>query len=550
MTGHGGWPLNAFLTPEQQPFYAGTYFPPEPRHGMPSWKMVLRGGRRRVGEPPGRRPPPGSAARTQSLGATGAAGAVHRADPRDAPGGRRGWRCGRSSTPSTEAGAAPQVPGSLDDRAAAARAASARCRSSHVAGDGARRDLRPNRRRASPGTPSTPRGRSPTSRRCSTTTRSWPAPTCTAGRSRARSACGPCAARRSIGPCARCAAPREASTPPSTPTPKASRGSTTSGAIEELRARRWRICFELAIVRARPGRAGRLLEGRGRARGAGRDPAQAARRPARAHPSRARRQAADRVERADDLGARRGRRRARAAPTTSKRPSTCAEFLVARAARRRADGLLRTWKDGQPTRPPSWRITRSCSKRCSTLYEARFDPRWYGEAVTVADQIIARFEDPEHGGFFTTADDHEHLRRAAQGPRGLADPLRQLGGCVRSAAARAPVRRGQVRAPRARGLAPAVPARLHATQRHSGICFRRSTSTSPRCERWRSSVRPSRGGAPAHGAVAYRPHRRAGRRRSQTASRCWRAAIPSTAARRRTCASTSPARRRSPARRS
>jgi uncharacterized protein len=41
MTGHGGWPLNAFLTPEQVPFYAGTYFPPEPRHGMPSWKMVL-----------------------------------------------------------------------------------------------------------------------------------------------------------------------------------------------------------------------------------------------------------------------------------------------------------------------------------------------------------------------------------------------------------------------------------------------------------------------------------------------------------------------------
>ena len=31
MTGHGGWPLNVFLTPEQLPFYGGTYFPPEPR---------------------------------------------------------------------------------------------------------------------------------------------------------------------------------------------------------------------------------------------------------------------------------------------------------------------------------------------------------------------------------------------------------------------------------------------------------------------------------------------------------------------------------------
>src|SRR5436190_1213300 len=41
MTGHGGWPLTAFLDPEGVPFYGGTYFPPEPRHGMPSFRMVL-----------------------------------------------------------------------------------------------------------------------------------------------------------------------------------------------------------------------------------------------------------------------------------------------------------------------------------------------------------------------------------------------------------------------------------------------------------------------------------------------------------------------------
>jgi uncharacterized protein len=41
MTGHGGWPLNVFLTPEQVPFYGGTYFPPQPRHGMPSWRELL-----------------------------------------------------------------------------------------------------------------------------------------------------------------------------------------------------------------------------------------------------------------------------------------------------------------------------------------------------------------------------------------------------------------------------------------------------------------------------------------------------------------------------
>jgi uncharacterized protein len=42
MTGHGGWPLNVFLTPEQLPFYGGTYFPPESRHGMPAWTEVLQ----------------------------------------------------------------------------------------------------------------------------------------------------------------------------------------------------------------------------------------------------------------------------------------------------------------------------------------------------------------------------------------------------------------------------------------------------------------------------------------------------------------------------
>jgi len=42
MSGRGGWPLNVFVTPRQLPFYGGTYFPPEARTGMPSWKDVLR----------------------------------------------------------------------------------------------------------------------------------------------------------------------------------------------------------------------------------------------------------------------------------------------------------------------------------------------------------------------------------------------------------------------------------------------------------------------------------------------------------------------------
>ncbi|MET7933779.1 thioredoxin domain-containing protein [Streptomyces sp. NPDC005322] len=42
-TGQGGWPMTVFLTPEAEPFYFGTYFPPKPRHGMPSFRQVLEG---------------------------------------------------------------------------------------------------------------------------------------------------------------------------------------------------------------------------------------------------------------------------------------------------------------------------------------------------------------------------------------------------------------------------------------------------------------------------------------------------------------------------
>ncbi|MCM2314368.1 MAG: thioredoxin domain-containing protein [Thermoanaerobaculia bacterium] len=41
LTGHGGWPMSVFLTPDAKPFYAGTYFPPAERHGMPSFRRVL-----------------------------------------------------------------------------------------------------------------------------------------------------------------------------------------------------------------------------------------------------------------------------------------------------------------------------------------------------------------------------------------------------------------------------------------------------------------------------------------------------------------------------
>jgi len=41
MTGQGGWPMSVFLTPDGQPFHGGTYYPPEPRYGMPGFPQVL-----------------------------------------------------------------------------------------------------------------------------------------------------------------------------------------------------------------------------------------------------------------------------------------------------------------------------------------------------------------------------------------------------------------------------------------------------------------------------------------------------------------------------
>jgi uncharacterized protein YyaL (SSP411 family) len=42
LTRQGGWPLTVFLTPDGEPFFGGTYFPPEPQHGLPSFRQVLR----------------------------------------------------------------------------------------------------------------------------------------------------------------------------------------------------------------------------------------------------------------------------------------------------------------------------------------------------------------------------------------------------------------------------------------------------------------------------------------------------------------------------
>ena len=55
LTGSGGWPMTVFLTPDAKPFFAGTYFPPEPRQGMPGFPELLRHVANAYRRPPRRR---------------------------------------------------------------------------------------------------------------------------------------------------------------------------------------------------------------------------------------------------------------------------------------------------------------------------------------------------------------------------------------------------------------------------------------------------------------------------------------------------------------
>ena len=232
MTGRGGWPLNVFLTPEQLPFYGGTYYPPEPRHGMPAWTQVLQAIAESWSE------------RSEEIRAGGeqlrerlSGGATLRPsnEPIDAAELDRAVARLRESFDTREGGfgGAPKFPqasaleflllrGEREMTLQTLRAMASGGIYDQLGGgfsrysvdralDGAalREDaLRQRAARA----------------RC----------TCTAGRRSASVACSRCASRRSRGRCARCAARRAASTRRSTPTRRASRAATTCG--------RWPSC--------------------------------------------------------------------------------------------------------------------------------------------------------------------------------------------------------------------------------------------------------------------------------------------------------------------
>jgi uncharacterized protein YyaL (SSP411 family) len=86
----------------------------------------------------------------------------------------------------------------------------------------------------------------------------------------------------------------------------------------------------------------------------------------------------------------------------------CAEFLWTQM--RSDDGRLRrSWKDGEARLGAYLEDYAYLVEALLTLYEATFEVRWFDAARETADRMIELFADPEHGGFFTTARDHERL---------------------------------------------------------------------------------------------------------------------------------------------
>ncbi|HEX3608111.1 MAG TPA: thioredoxin domain-containing protein [Solirubrobacterales bacterium] len=86
----------------------------------------------------------------------------------------------------------------------------------------------------------------------------------------------------------------------------------------------------------------------------------------------------------------------------------CAEFIWS-DVRSPEGNLLRTHKDGRAHLNAYLEDHAFLLEALLSLYEATFEPHWFERAQALADEMIARFGDPERGGFFSTSEDHESL---------------------------------------------------------------------------------------------------------------------------------------------
>ena len=291
---------------------------------------------------------------------------------------------------------------------------------------GARRDLRPARRRLHAVLDGRRAGTSRTSRRCSTTTRSSRGSTPAPGRSPARSRYRDVAVetldyllremRQPEGgffssqdadtegveggsSCGRGTSCRRSSAKPVA----AAFGAAPGGQLGGRRT----SCGSVAIGRrGSPRRRARQRAPRWSCGGRNGGDARCSRPGARVHPA-----IDDKVLAAWNglaiAALRRGRARASTNPGTSKPPSRAAAFVLSTCATRRAAAALVAGRAGG--RPGFADDHALLAGACLTLYETTFDLRWFAAARALADDLVRLFSDEERGGFFQTGTDAEQL---------------------------------------------------------------------------------------------------------------------------------------------
>jgi uncharacterized protein len=414
MTGQGGWPLNTFLTPEQAPFYAGTYFPPEPRHGLPSWRMVLlavaqawddrREDVRRQGDQI-----------VQALGATArlepSAEPIDESLLTDAVASLTGSfdrsRGGFGGAPKFPQASLIELLLTRGERGmslATLRAMASGGIYDQVGGGFARYAVD-----AGWTVPHFEKMLYDNALLARAYLHGWQV----SGQERFRQVgCETLdwALREMRGPEGGFCSALDADS-------EGEEGKFYVWSVDELRTVLEPLgLFDEAIAyfgateRGNFERGLNVLEARGPAPAPARlEEIRAALLAARSHRVRpglddkrltawnalmisALADAGAALERTDYLEA----------------AASCASFVLTEL-RDRSGRLLRTWKDGRGRLSAYLEDHAFLLEALLTLYEATFDPRWYREAVAIADTIIERFSDVERGGFFTTADDHERL---------------------------------------------------------------------------------------------------------------------------------------------
>jgi uncharacterized protein len=408
MTGQGGWPLNAFLTPEQAPFYVGTYFPPEPRHGMPPWRAVIEA----VCEAWEQRSDQVRAQGAQVLRALGGASRLPASDEpiTDAVLVQASEALRRLYDPVNAGfGRAPKFPqasliefllarGEREMSLATLRAMAAGGIYDQVGGGFARYAVD-----ATWTVPHFEKMLYDNALLARAYLHGWQV----SGESSLRRICEETldwALREMRGPEGGFCSALDADS-------EGVEGKFYVWTLDELRAALGdQGLLDEAVAFFGATEAGNfeganVLEGRGPvpARLGDIQAALLAKRSARVRPGTddkrltswnalmisALAEAGAALERTDYVDA----------------AVACAEFLL-RDMRDAAGRLLRTWKDGRAHIDAYLEDHAYLLEALLILYEATFDPRWYAEARTMADTMIERFADEEQGGFFTTAADH------------------------------------------------------------------------------------------------------------------------------------------------